>query len=166
VLPAKRTLDGGVAVDPIGLELRPQLLAAKEGDNHDARQMLTALRHGAAGLLCRLLIDRNVIMRIGNADIWEDSGSVLHVKISGDDRTWASPVEVSQPAKRDRGRSGPGRISPVASCGPAGRSGHEDPCLPIPKLPPRQVLTGSEPRSSHPAGRSPRSEGRRGGQPE
>jgi hypothetical protein len=50
------------------------------------------------GIICRMLIDRNVNVRFGGVTLRVGRGATLHLITGEGDTAWESPVQVSDPA--------------------------------------------------------------------
>jgi hypothetical protein len=50
------------------------------------------------GVICRMLVDRNVTVRFGDVELRVGSDETLHLVTPKADRAWDSPVTVSDPA--------------------------------------------------------------------
>jgi hypothetical protein len=51
------------------------------------------------GICCRMLLDHNVVVRIGDVELIVGSDEVLHLSTPDGDLDWEAPVEVSYPAR-------------------------------------------------------------------
>jgi hypothetical protein len=51
------------------------------------------------GTICRMLIDRNVLVRIGEVELRVSSDETFHLSTTDRDRSWDSPVQVDRPAR-------------------------------------------------------------------
>jgi hypothetical protein len=50
------------------------------------------------GIICRMLVDRNVTVRFGKVELRVGSDETFHLMTPDGDRAWDSPVEVAVPA--------------------------------------------------------------------
>jgi hypothetical protein len=63
--------------------------------SHDREELLVELR----GLCCRMLLDRNVTVRIGEVELRVGFDQTLHLATQEEDTAWEAPVEVTVPAR-------------------------------------------------------------------
>jgi hypothetical protein len=63
--------------------------------SHDRHELRGELR----GLFCRMLLDRNVTVRIGDVELRVGFDQTLHLTTPDDHAAWEAPVEVSVPAR-------------------------------------------------------------------